>query len=42
MVAGNIYDTLQNFVEIEDTVYPSHGGNFPAILFDNINVTLKK
>jgi PmbA protein len=42
MVAGNIYDTLKKVAEIEDTVYPSHGGNFPAILFDNINVTLKK
>jgi PmbA protein len=42
MVAGNIYDTLKKVAEIEDTLYPSHGGNFPAILFDNINVTMKK
>jgi PmbA protein len=42
MVAGNIYDVLRNIVEIEDTVHPSFGGNFPAILFDNVSVTIKK
>jgi PmbA protein len=42
MVAGNIYDTLKTVVEIENTLHPSHGGNYPAILFDNVNVTVKK
>ncbi|MEW6419721.1 MAG: metallopeptidase TldD-related protein, partial [Nitrospirota bacterium] len=39
MVAGNIYDTLKNIVEIEDTLHPCFGGKFPSILFDNVNVT---
>jgi PmbA protein len=42
MVAGNIYDVLKHVVEIENTVYPSFGGNFPAMLFDNVSVTIKK
>ncbi len=42
MAAGNIYDTLKNIVAIEDTLYPGSGGNFPSLLFDNINVTTKK
>lgn len=42
MIAGNIYDTLNNIDAIEDTLYPSFGGIFPALLFDNINVTIKE
>ncbi len=42
MVAGNIYDVLKNVVAIENTVHPSFGGNFPAMLFDNVSVTIKK
>ena len=42
MVAGNIYEVLKNVVEIENTVHPSFGGNFPAMLFDNLSVTIKK
>jgi PmbA protein len=42
MVAGNIYDILKSVVEIENTVHPSFGGNFPAMLFDNVSVTIKK
>jgi PmbA protein len=42
MVAGNIYDTLRNVVDMENTLHPCFGGNFPAILFDNIHVTIKK
>jgi PmbA protein len=42
MVAGNIYDTLKNIVEIENTLHPCFGGKFPSILFDNVNVTIKK
>ncbi|OGW37191.1 MAG: Zn-dependent protease [Nitrospirae bacterium RBG_13_39_12] len=41
MVAGNIYDTLKNIVEIENTLHPCFGGKFPSILFDNVNVTIK-
>lgn len=42
MVSGNIYDTLKNIVEIENTLHPCYGGNFPSILFDTVNVTIKK
>ncbi len=42
MAAGNIYDTLEKVVEIENTLHPCFGGNFPAILFDNVNITTKK
>jgi PmbA protein len=42
MVAGNIYDALQNVIAVENTLHPSPGGNFPSILLDNMNVTLKK
>jgi PmbA protein len=42
MATGNIYDTLKNIVGTEDTLYPSSGGNFPSLLFDNINVTTKQ
>jgi PmbA protein len=42
MVAGNIYDILRDVAGIEDTIHFASGGNFPAILFDNINVTIKR
>jgi PmbA protein len=41
MAAGNIYDTLKNIVAIEDTLHPCFGGNFPSLLFDNINITTR-
>lgn len=41
MVAGNIFDTLKEVVEIEDTLHLSPGGMFPAILFDNVSVATK-
>lgn len=42
MVAGNIYDVLRDVVAIENTLHLASGGNFPAILFDNISVTVKR
>jgi PmbA protein len=42
MAAGNIYHTLKNIVAIEDALCPASGGNFPSLLFDNINVTVKQ
>jgi PmbA protein len=42
MVTGNIYDTLKSIIGIEDTLYLGSGGNFPSILFDSLNVTIKK
>ncbi len=38
MVAGNIYEVMQNIVGIEDRVYPGMAGYFPAMLFDNVSV----
>jgi PmbA protein len=40
MISGNIYDTMKNVVAIEDTCYPSYMGTFPAILFDDVSVTV--
>jgi PmbA protein len=40
MVAGNVYETMQNVVAIEDTVCSSYMGRFPAVLFDDVNVAI--
>ena len=42
MIAGNIYDILKNIAGIENALHPCYGGNFPALLFDNVNVTVKR
>ncbi len=41
MAAGNIYETLNNIIAIENKTYLSHGGNCPSILFNDINVIIK-
>ena len=41
MVAGNIFSTLREVVDIEDSPHPGSGGTFPAILFDNVSVATK-
>ncbi|MCR4422210.1 MAG: TldD/PmbA family protein [Exilispira sp.] len=41
MVAANIYDCLNKIIAIEDKIHFSIMGSFPAILFDDINVTIK-
>ncbi len=42
MVAGNIYETLTNVVELGDTLYPSFGGAWvPPLLCDGVSVTTK-
>jgi PmbA protein len=41
MVAGNIYDILRNIAGVENTLHQCYGGTFPALLFDNITVTMK-
>ena len=40
MVAGNVYETMQNVVAIEDTVCSSFMGRFPAVLFDDVSVAI--
>jgi len=40
MVSGNIYDTMKNVIAIEDTYHPAYMGTFPAILFDDISLTI--
>jgi len=41
MAAGNIFDTMNHIIELEDTLHPASGGMFPAILFDGVNVATK-
>ncbi len=41
MVAGNIYETMRQVIDIEDTIHPASTGYYPAILFDNVNVATK-
>jgi PmbA protein len=38
MIAGNIYETMQRIIAIENTAHITHAGVFPAILFDDVNV----
>jgi PmbA protein len=40
MVSGNIYDTMKNVAAIEDTYHPAYMGTFPAILFDDVSLTV--
>ena len=42
MLAGNIFDTLNHVIEVEDTLHSGSGGWFPAILFDEVSVATKK
>jgi PmbA protein len=41
MVAGNVYDTMTRIIEMENILHPSYTGNYPAILFDRMNVATK-
>ncbi len=41
MVAGNIYDTLQNVIGIGDRLYPASMGKFPAVLLDDVSFAAK-
>ena len=40
MVSGNIYDTMKNVIAIEDMYHSAYMGTFPAILLDDISVTI--
>jgi len=40
MISGNIYYTMKNVVAIEDTYHPAYMGTFPAILFDDVSLTV--
>jgi PmbA protein len=40
MISGNIYDTMKNVAAIEDTYHPAYMGTFPAILFDDVSLTV--
>ncbi|MHC4663108.1 MAG: TldD/PmbA family protein [Planctomycetota bacterium] len=39
MIAGNVYQTLSDVVEVGDTLYPGGGGYFPVVLCDNVSVS---
>jgi PmbA protein len=41
MVAGNIYRTLKNIIAIENMQHYGHGGRYPAILVEDVNVATK-
>ena len=41
MMAGNIYSTMNEVIDIEDRSFPTYGGTFPAVLFDNVSVAIK-
>ena len=41
MVAGNVFDTMNHIIDLEDTLHPASGGMFPAILFDGVSVATK-
>lgn len=41
MVAGNIYETLKHVTAIENKLHPSWGGEYPAILCDQVSVSTK-
>jgi PmbA protein len=42
MVAGNVYETLKNVVDVGDTLYPSHDNAWvPAMLCDDVSVAMK-
>jgi len=41
MISGNIYNTMKNVVDIEDTYHQAYEGTFPAILFDDVSVAIK-
>jgi len=41
MATGNIYSTLNTIIAIENRVYPSPGGTFPALLLDTVRLTAK-
>jgi PmbA protein len=40
MVAGNIYQALQNVVDLEHRVHPCPEGNYPALLLDDVSVAI--
>jgi len=41
MVAGNIYDTMQRVVGIENRVHPGYMGRFPAVLLEDVSFASK-
>ena len=40
MVAGNIYQALQNVVDLEHLVHPCLDGNYPSLLLDDVSVAI--
>jgi len=41
MIAGNVYDTMKNVVDLEDTGHSALSGIFPAVLFENVSVVTR-
>jgi len=40
MVAGNIYQVLQNVIDLEDRVHPASEGYYPALFLDDVSVAI--
>ncbi|MEO0294195.1 MAG: metallopeptidase TldD-related protein [candidate division WOR-3 bacterium] len=40
MIAGNIYDVMKNIEAIENKQHSAYMGNFPAILFSDVSITV--
>ncbi len=40
MMAGNIYQVLQNVIDLEDRVHPASEGYYPALLLDDVSVAV--
>jgi len=41
MMAGNVYEALNEVIDLEDIAHPTYGGTFPAMLLDNVSVAIK-
>ncbi len=40
MIAGNVYDLMKNIISVENKVHESWGGCFPAMCFDEVQVSV--
>jgi PmbA protein len=41
MAAGNVFDTMKDVIELEDTARPCYSGVFPAVLFERVSIATK-
>jgi PmbA protein len=41
MIAGNVYEMMEQLAMIEDTIHVGPGGHFPSVAFENVNVSTR-